>query len=80
MNSEWLQFGAVGTAEITSSMMEESEEGVSQLGSLKYTQAEANAIEEKFSAMLQVLDISLPTRIAACLAGKRAKFTFPSDG
>lgn len=35
-------------------MMEESEEGVSQLGSLKYTQAEANAIEEKFSTMLQV--------------------------
>ena len=43
-----------GTAEITSSMMEESEEGASQLASLKYTQAEANAIEEKFTTMLQV--------------------------
>ena len=40
--------GAAGTADITSSMMEESEGGVSQLGSLKHTQAEANAIEEKF--------------------------------
>ena len=39
--------------------MEESEEGVSQLGSLKYTQAEANAIEEKFSTMLQVQIVSL---------------------
>ncbi len=43
-----------GTAEITSSMMEESEEGASQLASLKYTQAEANAIEEKFTTLLQV--------------------------
>ena len=54
--------GAAG--EVSSSMMVESEEGVSQLGSLAFTQAEANLIEENFTVMLQVracLNLSILT-------------------
>ena len=35
-------------------MIKDSEEGTSQLGSLAFTQAEANEIDEKYSVMLQV--------------------------